>query len=298
MPYDEQPGMLLPGQKPPSSSKPAPSQQSPAQPGQRAGLLRAPQTARATTPGAAPMQTPAGTRAAAPAPARAARDRRWSLGRGSNFLQGIADRRAARPTLQSPQPLGRRTRFLLQLVTMMIFLGAIWFILGHAGNGQPSLAPNATTAINGQPTTGAPGSAASTAAPGKSAPLSAEQVTATFLQSFFSWDGAESDQTYITGWAKFVAPRVVATLDTAAPRLLLDSGNDSAAQSPAPTISDGSAQIQGQNAQVQAAWTIQVAPPAAEQVIWQTRQIQATVWLTQSGTTWLVTNLTWQSNGA
>ena len=129
-------------------------------------------------------------------------------------------------------------------------------------------------------------------------PLSAEQVTATFLQDFFSWDGAESDQTYITGWAKFVAPRVVATLDTAAPRLLLDSGNDSAAQSPAPTISAGSAQIQGQNAQVQAAWTIQVAPPAAEQVIWQTRQVQATVWLTQSGTTWLVTNLTWQSNGS
>lgn len=297
MPYDEQPGML-PGQKPPSSSNLAPSQQSPAQPGQRAGLLRAPQAARATTPGAAPAQTPAGTRAAAPRPARASKDHRWSLGGGSDFWQGMAERRAARPSLPSPQPLGRRTRFLLQLVTMLVFLGAVWFILGRAGNGQPSLPPNATTAINRQATTDAPGSAASTASPGKSAPLSAEQVTATFLQSFFSWDGAESDQTYITGWAKFVAPRVVATLDTAAPRLLLDSGNDSAAQSPAPTIPNGSAQVQGQNAQVQASWTIQVAPPAAEQVIWQTRQVQATVWLTQSGTTWLVTNLTWQSNGA
>lgn len=292
MPYDERPGML------PSSSKPAPPQQSPAQPGQRAGLLRAPQAAPTPASGAAPKQTPTGTRAAAPAPARASRGRRWSLGGGSNFLQGMAEQRAARPTLQSQPPLGRRTRFLLQLVTLLVFLGAVWFILGHTGNGQSSLPPNATTAINRQATTGAPGSAASTASPGKSGPLSAGQVTATFLQSFFSWDGAESDQTYITGWAKFVAPRVVATLDTAAPRLLLDSGNDSAAQSPAPTISDGSAQIQGQNAQVQAAWTIQVAPPAAEQVIWQTRQIQATVWLTQSGTTWLVTNLTWQSNGA
>ena len=295
MPYDEQPGML-PGHKPPSSGQPAPPQQSPARPGLRAGLLRAPQAAPTPTPGAAPAQRPAGTRAAAPA--RASGGRHWSLGGGSSFLQGIADRRAARPTQPSPQPPGRRTRFLLQLVTMMVFLGAVWFILGHAGNGQPSLPPNATTAINRQATTGAPGSAASTASPGKSAPLSAEQVTATFLQSFFSWDGAESDQTYITGWAKFVVPRVVATLDTAAPRLLLDSGNDSAAQSPAPTIPDGSAQVEGQNAQVQAAWTIQVAPPAAEQVIWQTRQIQATVWLTQSGTTWLVTNLTWQSNGA
>jgi hypothetical protein len=296
MPYDEQPGML-PGQKPPAS-KPAPSQQSPAQPGQRAGLLRAPQAAPAPASGAAPAQTPAGTRAAAPAPARASKDHRWSLGGGSDFWQGIGERRTARPTLPSPQPLGRRTRFLLQLVTMLIFLGAIWFILGHAGNGGPSLTPNATTAINRQPTTGAPGSAAPTASPGKSGPLSAEQVTAMFLQSFFSWDGAESDQTYITGWAKFVAPREVATLDTAAPRLLLDSGNDSASQSLAPTIPDGSAQVQGQNAQVQAAWTIQVAPPSAEQVIWQTRQIQATVWLTQSGTTWFVTNLTWQSNGA
>jgi hypothetical protein len=87
----------------------------------------------------------------------------------------------------------------------------------------------------------------------------------------------------------------VATLDTTTPRIVLDNGNDSAAQSPALVIPAGAAGIQGSSAQVSITWTIQVMPPSSENVTWQTRQIQATVWLMQTETIWQVLNLTWQS---
>gem|GEM_PF-3031145 len=244
---------------------------------------------------------------------------RLGLGRGGGFGGRLAERRAASPAIRPPLSLSGRTRFVLRLVLVLVFLVAVWLFFVRAGggpstlrpgatapsNGQPTIASGATASSNGQPTPGtthtpvptAPATVAPTATPDKTRPSSAEQVTAACLSAYFTWNGGESDQSYIMGWSEYVAPRAVATLDTTSPRLWLDNGDDSDAQSPVPAIPAGSAQIQGHIAQVQAAWTIQVVPPSSEQITWQARQIQAMVWLIQSGNTWLITDLTWQSSG-
>ncbi len=303
----------------PSDSSPVLSPQSfAAQAGQRAGLLRAFQTSDALAAGAATGQTPAESRAA-PVVDQAPKSRRLGLGRGGGFGGRLAGRRAASSAIKPPLSPGGRTRFIVRLVLLLVFLGAVWFFFVKASggpstlspgatassNGQPTIVSGATAPSNGQPTPGttntpvptASATLAPTATPGKTRPSSAEQVTAACLSAYFTWNGGESDQSYIMGWSEYVVPRAVATLDTTAPRQWLDNGDDSDAQSPVPAIPAGSAQIQGHTAQVQVAWTIQVVPPSSEQITWQARQIQAMVWLIQSGNTWLITDLTWQSSG-
>ncbi len=288
MSLDEQHGPARPGEQAParqarttgllrqgaarsaSSSLPTPSSQMPASGGQ---------------PVAAPPQArPAGTPPGAPG---------WGLGPGNP--EGTDWERSHPPgKLAKNSPLGLLIRFVLVLA----LLGGAWLI-SRSSNGSGTQAPasspsnEATVSAGGQASV-LPGQV--TALP--AGPLAIEQVVPAFVAAYFTWNADESDQAYVAVWARYVTADALAALVKAAPRLSLDDGNDNDARSPAPPVAQSAIQTQGQTAQVQISWVMQVAPPAADQAVWQPRSIQATVWLTQVGAGWLVSNISWVSRGS
>ena len=293
-----------------------PEHPAPPDSGHSAGLLSQAKTSTAAGTGEAPsasstaQQQPVAAPAAASAPANASTGQRRRLRESGSLTRFVADKRSH--SNADARPIKGRTRFMLQLGIMLLFLVVFWLIAGK-GRGQPYASPIGAAPGNGQGASGATnlpattpvltqGSATAgpqqTATHGKTEPLTPEQVTATFLLAYFTWDETENDQAYVQSWSQDVPSTAIAALDSASPRLWLDNGNDSAAKSSVPPISEASVQIHQGSAQIQTNWPIQIVPKATESAAWQTKQIQATVWLAQSGTTWLVTNLTWQSSGS
>lgn len=174
-----------------------------------------------------------------------------------------------------------------RLALMVVLLGVIWFAASHLGAGQQA-APQASAAATAYVTTTAPAGQPATAAP--------EQVAAQFLAAYFTWSNTDTQQVYVQRWSRLVVPASVTKLAATSPRQSLDSGNDRAAQSKAPLITADSLLVQQQSAQVAITWTIQVVPKG--DTSWQPRAIQASVWLTQANTAWLVKDVIWSASAS
>lgn len=284
--------MSLDGQHGPAR----PGEQAPAGQARTTGLLRQ-GTGRITissppTP-SGPVAASGGQPVAAPPQARQkntpAAMPGWGFGSGSPEASTGASRQPP-PWLAKNSPLGLLIKFGL----LVVLLGGAWLISRSSNGSTQAPASNEPTVVAGGQGTALPGQV--TALP--AGPLAIEQVVPAFLAAYFTWNGAESDQAYVAVWARYVTADALAALVKAAPRLSLDDGNDNDARSPAPPVAPGTIQAQGSTAQVKVSWEMQVAPPAADQAVWQPRSIQATVWLTQVGAGWLVSNISWVSRGS
>jgi hypothetical protein len=149
------------------------------------------------------------------------------------------------------------------------------------GAAQPTQPPTPSSASN---------PAATPPAPQQGSP---QQVAAQFLAAYFSWTPDESDQDYLKTWRALVVDTSVANLATAAPRLTLDNGDDSAATCPRLDIPASAVERKGGQAQMSFTWSIQVLPAGGELAHAQPRRIQATLGLVQNTTSWLIATIGW-----
>jgi hypothetical protein len=250
----------------------------------RAGVLRrAAQGPAGTLPAAG--DAPAQPQAASPDHEPAERPSRWRFGKESADHAG-GPRASTRGAGKVGGPIG----WLLRLALLGVLLFVVWQVQSHPATPQ-------TSSPTGQ-SAGTPAGAQATVPPGQTALLPPDQVAALFLSAYFSWSGAETDDTYVSQWAWMVAPQMQSTLVSAAPRTRLDGGADAEAQSPVPTLAANALQVQQQRAQALARWTIQIIPLSADQSAWQARTIQATIILAQTGSLWQVVAVTWASTRA
>lgn len=239
----------------------------------------------------------------APRPSRSQSPVRRSV--GSRQAPRVPSAPAATPAAStSPASRGRPSRWMLLGLVLALILAGIWAVAHRSAptstqappTSRATLGPNAPTSMTPSASaSGTPSTAAST--PSASAIKSIQQDSTQFLAAYFTWSASDSNDTYLSHWRPFVADAALRDLSQAAPRLSLDEGNDSAAASLAPAIPTSAVQISSQHAQVQVIWTIQVLPPGAELVQWQTRQIQATLSLVQNASGWQIVSVTWTSTG-
>ena len=214
---------------------------------------------------------------------------------------GSASRRQPQPG--APKQGNRRLPRPLSFALKVALLGVIWFVASRLGTGVPAT-PQTNTSPQGTASLQAPASPTSsvtvtnTATSGQPAPSSPNQATAQFLAAYFTWSKTDADQIYMQRWSQLVDPDLVVTLDETSPRQSLDAGNDGAAQSGLPLITTDAILVQQHSAQVAVTWTIQVLPKGGESAPWQQRAIQASVWLTQTNTTWLISKVVWSASAS
>lgn len=235
-------------------------------------------------PGPSKMPVPSGRDQPAPTASRSARLR------AAFAAWQEAQRTLPEAPAKRPRARRRGLRWFLVRLGLAALLG--WLAL-HLMPHQPGAARQPQPPV---PTTPASTPGRAPSAPAASATAnqqdSAAQAAATFLAASFTWQATDTDNAYAERWLALVAPDARRDLLLAAPRLTLDQGADTAAQSPTPALDA----VPGQLGQVQARWTIQVLPAGGEQVAWQPRQIEATLTLIQTTTGWQVTALTWTSS--
>lgn len=233
----------------------------------------------------------------APRQRQATREHTPTSGRSARLRAAFAAWQEARRDRPVPPPSNPRSRrrgvrwFLVQL-GLAILLGLLALhIVSHQPGGasqRPAPVQQATAPAPSPPSTGA----ARGTPPSTVEPQPPAVVVATFLSAYFSWKATDPDTAYAQHWLPYVAPDARRDLLMAAPRLALDKGADSAANSPAPAV----AQAARPGEPTQVAWTIQVLPPGGEQVTWQPRHIQASLTLIQTSSGWQVVSMTWTSS--
>lgn len=209
-------------------------------------------------------------------------------------LAAWQEARRALPASPAPKPRARRLglrSFVLRLALALVLGVLVLHLVPHqqvASTAMPSPRSGGSAHVtSGAGQTPLP---ASTTPAEQASPLA--QVATSFLSAYFSWQATDTDNAYAGRWLPDVAPAARRDLLLASPRLTLDSGADSAAESPAPLLS---AEVL-QRGPAQVVWTIQVLPPGGEQVAWQPRQIVARLSLIQTTTGPQVISITWTSS--
>lgn len=174
----------------------------------------------------------------------------------------------------------------------LVIVGAVLFFFSHGNAGN---APTRSVGqVTGSPNASVPSGKSPAPSPtAQVIPETPQHLTARFLMAYWSWSATETGQSYLNSWRPLVADRALTDLEASSPRLTLDSGNDGAARSAAPTIEASAVrQLPGDQAEVAVRWTIEVLR-AGEGAQWTPRRVQATVDLIQTSTGWLVSLLNW-----